>query len=186
MPLQARPELLGISLHISQRGVPYCFILLDGVDRRHYVDLFGERVANHGLRICTHVLRGDHMDPLVSSGESGHVSLAMYQLGQPYVAAFDRRHRCTGTPWVGRRRPCLVGSDSYLLAAYRPIELNPVLAAMTEKPGHHHCSGVHANLARFENSPVTAHPGFSVREIRRWCVPKPAQRGSDKALATTS
>ena len=40
------------------------------------------------------------------------------------------RHSRTGTLWEGRHKSSLVEADSYLLACYRYIELNPVRAAM--------------------------------------------------------
>lgn len=160
MPRQARLEIPGVPLHITQRGVNRCAIFLDDDDRRHYLCLLGESAAKHGLEIHAYVLMGNHVHLLVSSGESGQVSLAMRQLGQAYVTAFNRRHRRTGTLWEGRFKSCLVDSDRYLLTAYRYIELNPVRAAMVEKPEHHHWSSVHANLARCEDSLVTPHPCF--------------------------
>jgi putative transposase len=54
----------------------------------------------------------------------------------------------------------LVDSDRYLLTAYRYIELNPVRAAMVERPEDHHWSSVHANLALCEDSLVTPHVCF--------------------------
>ncbi len=160
MPRQARLEIPGIPLHITQRGVNRCAIFLDGDDRRHYLRLLGESAARHGLSIHAYVLMGNHVHLLVSSGEAGKVSLAMRQLGQAYVTAFNRRHRRSGTLWEGRFKSCLVDSDRYLLTAYRYIELNPVRAAMVERPEHHHWSSVHANLALCEDVLVTPHARF--------------------------
>jgi putative transposase len=93
MPRQARL----IPIHIMQRGVSRCAIFLDSDDRRHYLRLLGESAPRHGLSI--------------SSGEPGKVSLAMRQLGQAYVTAFNRRHRRSGTLWEGRFKFCLVDSS---------------------------------------------------------------------------
>ena len=82
MPRQARLEIPGVPLHITQRGVNRCAIFLDDDDRRHYLCLLGESAAKHGLEIHACVLMGNHVHLLVSSGESGQVSLAMRQLGQ--------------------------------------------------------------------------------------------------------
>lgn len=160
MPRQARLEIPGVPLHITQRGVNRCAIFLDDEDRRHYLRLLGESAVSHGLRIHAYVLMGNHVHLLVSCDEMGEVSLAMRQLGQAYVTAFNRRHGRTGTLWEGRFKSCLVDSDRYLLTAYRYIELNPVRAAMVEKPEHHHWSSVHANLALCEDPLVTPHAHF--------------------------
>jgi putative transposase len=160
MPRQARLEIPGVPLHITQRGVNRCAIFLDDDDRRHYLRLLGESAASHALQIHAYVLMGNHVHLLVSSDEAGKVSLAMRQLGQAYVTAFNRRHRRTGTLWEGRFKSCLVDSDRYLLTAYRYIELNPVRAAMVEKPEYHHWSSVHANLALCVDALVTPHTCF--------------------------
>ncbi|MEO9080431.1 MAG: hypothetical protein ABI268_14110 [Rhodanobacter sp.] len=109
---------------------------------------------------------GNQVQLLVSSDESGQVSLAMRQLGQlgqlgqAYVNAFNRRHRRTGTLCEGRFKSCMVDSDSYLLTACLYIELNPVRATMVEQPQHHQWSSLHANLALGDDSLVTPHPRF--------------------------
>lgn len=63
--------------------------------------LLGASAASHNLRIHAYVLMGNHVHLLVSSRESGKESPAMRQLGQAYVTAFNRRHRCSGTLWEG-------------------------------------------------------------------------------------
>ncbi len=132
MPRQARLEIPGVALHITQRGVNRCAIFLDDDNRRHYLRLLGESAASHDLQIRAYVLMGNHVHLPVRSGEQGNVSRAMRQLGQACVTAFNRRHRRTGTLWQGRFKSCRVDSDRYLLTAYRYIELNPVRAAMVE------------------------------------------------------
>jgi REP element-mobilizing transposase RayT len=121
---QARLKIPGIPLHITQRGVNRCAIFLDYEDRHHYLRLLAGSAANHGLQIHAYVLMGNHVHLLVSFAEPGKVSLAMRQLGQACITAFNRRHRRTGTLWEGRFKSCLVDSDRYLLTAYRYIELN--------------------------------------------------------------
>lgn len=160
MPRQARLDIPGVPLHITQRGVNRCAIFLDDDDRRHYLRLLGQSAASHDMRIHAYVLMNNHVHLLVSCEQSGKVSLAMRQLGQAYVTAFNRRHRRTGTLWEGRFKSCLVDSDRYLLTAYRYIELNPVRAVMVERPEHHHWSSVHANLALCEDALVAPHACF--------------------------
>ena len=160
MPRQARLEIPGIPLHLTQRGVNRCAIFLDDDDRHHYLDLLADSATQHALCIHAYVLMGNHVHLLVSSAEAGKVSRAMRQLGQAYVTAFNRRHRRTGTLWEGRFKSCLVDSDHYLLTAYRYIELNPVRAAMVVRPWEHRWSSVHANLALRRDPLITPHRSF--------------------------
>jgi putative transposase len=68
MPRQARLEIPGVPLHITQRGVNRCAIFLDDDDGRHYLRLLGESAAKRGLEIHAYVLMGNHVHLLVSSG----------------------------------------------------------------------------------------------------------------------
>jgi putative transposase len=70
-----------------------------------------------------------------------------------YVQASNKRHRRSGTLWQGRFKSCLVDTERYLLTvylltAYLYIELNPVRAAMVERPEHHHACTPTSSCAR--------------------------------------
>jgi len=109
--------------------------------------------ANHGAHF-------NHVHLLLTSPERNALSRVMRNVGQCYVQAFNRRHRRTGTLWQGRFKSCLVDSERYLLTVYRYIELNPVRAAMVERPEQHRWSSVHANLNQRPDDLVTPHPVY--------------------------
>ena len=74
MPRQARLEIPGIPLHITQRGVNRCAIFLDDDDRRHYIDLLTASTMRHELRLHAYVLMGNHVHLLVSADQFGEIS----------------------------------------------------------------------------------------------------------------
>ncbi|WP_017462649.1 transposase [Dyella ginsengisoli] len=160
MPRQARLELPGIPLHVTQRGVNRCAIFVDDEDREHYYRLLGEATREHGIAVHAYVFMGNHVHLLLTSPQRDGLSRAMRNLGQCYVQAFNRRHRRCGTLWQGRFKSCLVDSECYLLTVYRYIELNPVRAAMVERPEQFPWSSVHANLSLQEDPLVTPHPAY--------------------------
>jgi putative transposase len=160
MPRQARLEIPGVSVHVTQRGVNRCAVFLDDDDRQHYLRLLLASAQQHALRIHAYVLMSNHVHLLISSDKAGTLSKAMRRVGQNYVSMFNHRHRRTGTLWEGRFKSCLVDSDRYLLTVYRYIELNPVRAAMVEIPEHYPWSSVHANLALRSDPVVTPHETF--------------------------
>ena len=59
----------------------------------------------------------------------------MQSLGRRYVQYINRFYRRTGSLWEGRYKSSLVQAETYLLACYRYIELNPVRAEMVADPG---------------------------------------------------
>lgn len=157
MPRRPRLEIPNIPLHVTQRGVNRCAIFLDDDDRRHFLHLLRGAAREHALSIHAYVLMGNHIHLLLSSARPGALSRAMRGLGQCYVQAFNLKHHRSGTLWQGRFKSCLVGSERYLLAVYRYIELNPVRAALCDRPEAYVWSSVHANLGRRTDGIVTPH-----------------------------
>jgi putative transposase len=94
---------------------------------------------------------------LVTPDTKEGVSLMMKNLSQRYVQYINRAYERSGTLWAGRFRSCLTLSDSYALACYRYIELNPVRANMVELPIDYRWSSYSANAEGQANSLVTPH-----------------------------
>ena len=143
MPRQPRLELPGIPLHVTQRGVNRCAIFLDDADRHHYRRLLRDACRKHGVAIHAFVLMDNHVHVLVCATEAGRVSRAMRQAGQSYVQSFNQRHGRVGTLWQGRFKSSLVDSGAYALRVIRYIELNPVRAALVDRPDAYRWSSVH-------------------------------------------
>mgnify|MGYP006177372717 CR=1 FL=1 len=59
---------------------------------------------------------------------------ALAALRQTYAFDSAVTYQRTGTLWEGRYKSTLVDADNYVLTVYRYIELNPVRAAMVERP----------------------------------------------------
>jgi putative transposase len=62
--------------------------------------------------------------------------------------------------WEGRYKACLVDSEHYVLACYRYIELNPVLARLTDDPAAWRWSSCTANLGLRPRSRLAPHPAW--------------------------
>lgn len=160
MPRRPRLGISGVSLHVTQRGVNRGAIFIDDDDRRHYLDLLRDAMREGAIAIHAYVLMGNHVHLLLTSPAPRALSRAMRNLGQCYVQAFNRRHRRSGTLWQGRFKSCLVDSERYLMTVYRYIELNPVRAAMVERPEDYPWSSVHANINRRHDDLVIPHASY--------------------------
>ncbi|MDN5780724.1 MAG: transposase [Luteimonas sp.] len=158
MPRQARLELPGIPMHVTQRGVNRCAIFLDDQDRHHYRRLLREACRKHGVAVHAFVLMDNHVHLLLSAGQAGRIALAMRAAGQAHVQAFNFRHGRSGTLWQGRFKSCLVDTDRYLLTVIRYIEFNPVRAAMVARPEDHRWSSVHTRRGQACDPLLTLHP----------------------------
>lgn len=84
----------------------------------------------------------------------------MRDLGQRYVAYFNRRYGRTGTLWEGRFRSCLVDSARYVLACHRYIERNPVRAGLVATAAEYPWSSYAANCGTASDPSLTAHPEY--------------------------
>ncbi len=160
MPRQPRLHLPGVPLHITQRGVNRCAIFVDDADRQHCYQLLCDVMGGHTIAVHAYVFMGNHLHLLLTTPEGDALPRAMRKLGQCYVQAFNQRHRRCGPLWQGRFKSCLVDSDRYLMMVYRYIELNPVRAAMVERPEQHRWASVHAHLGLIDDPLVTPHPRF--------------------------
>jgi len=158
MPRQARIEVPGIPVHVTQRGVNRCAIFVDDQDRHHYRSLLRDACRDHAVQVHAYVLMDNHVHLLLYSEQPGAVTRVMRAIGQTYVQAFNQRHGRSGTLWQGRYKSSLVDSEAYALQVMRYIELNPVRAAMVEAPEAHRWSSAHQHLGLQHDALVTLHP----------------------------
>ncbi|GHA78739.1 hypothetical protein GCM10007067_15140 [Lysobacter bugurensis] len=106
------------------------------------------------------MLMTNHVHLLVTPAEPDGVSRMMQATGRRYVAGFNARYWRTRTLWEGRFKSALVGSDEYVLACYRYIELNPVRAAMVVRPDEHCWSSYPSNAAGVHDVRITPHEAY--------------------------
>ena len=158
MPRQAPIEVLGIPMHVTQRGVNRCAIFVDDQDRHHYRSLLRDACRDHAVLVHAYVLMDNHVHLLLYSEQAGAVTRAMRAVGQAYVQAFNQRHGRIGTLWQGRYKSSLVDTEAYALRVMRYIELNPVRAAMVDSPEAHRWSSSHQHLGLRQDALVTLHP----------------------------
>ena len=84
----------------------------------------------------------------------------MKHLGQLHTQYMNRTYDRSGSLWEGRFRSCLVQSESYVLACYRYIELNPVRAGLVASPRDYRWSSHLANIEQVGDSPLTPHTEY--------------------------
>ncbi len=106
----------------------------------------------------------------------------MKRLGQYHVQRINRRLGRTGTLWEGRFRSCLITSESYILACYRYIELNPVRAGLVGTPDEYRWSSYCVNAGSAGTEFVRPHdvyealgpnPGQRAQAYRELCKAAP-------------
>ena len=100
----------------------------------------------------------NHVHVLLTPKKAETVPHLIISLGRRYVQYVNRTYRRTGTLWDSRYKSSLVQAETYLLAAQRYIELNPVRAAMVDDPAHYRWTSYRANALGQADARLTPHP----------------------------
>jgi hypothetical protein len=90
---------------------------------------------------------GNHYHLLIETPE-GDLSVGMSQLNGVYTQAFNRAHHRDGHVLKGRFAAVLVEKESHLLELCRYVVLNPVRAAMVERPEQYRWSSYLPTLGK--------------------------------------
>jgi putative transposase len=161
MPRRARVLIPGIPLHLIQRGNNRSACFYSEEDYLFYLENLAEQAAKQACEIHAWCLMTNHVHLLLTPSHPAGASLLMKGLGQRYVQYVNRTYQRTGTLWEGRFRSCLVQEDSYVLACYRYIEMNPVRAGMVEHPAEYRWTSYRTNAQGEESRLITPHAQYN-------------------------
>jgi len=147
-------------MHVVQRGHNRQECFRADADCQFYLAQLEDLAAEFGCAVHAYVLMTNHAHILVTPETSDGLSAMMKRLAQRHAQRFNRRYDRTGTLWEGRYRSSIVESDTYLLACYRYIEMNPVRAMMVEHPVDYRWSSHRANAYGEEDRILVPHPTY--------------------------
>jgi putative transposase len=156
----ARPlriEFPGAVYHLTSRGNARADIFEDDTDREMFLNILGQVVRRFNWLCHAYCLMGNHYHLLIETPE-GNLSAGMRQLNGVYTQAFNRVHRRDGHVFKGRFKAILVEKESHLLELCRYVVLNPVRAAMVERPEQYQWSSYLPTLGK------AARPAFLTTE----------------------
>ena len=157
MPRRARVLLPGVTLHLIQRGNNRSACFFSEEDYLFYLEHLADQARKHDCAIHAWCLMTNHVHLLLTPAKPESAGMLMKGLGQRYVQYINRTYRRSGTLWEGRFRSCLMQEDSYVLACYRYIEMNPVRAGMVEHPAEYRWSSYRANAQAEQSALITRH-----------------------------
>lgn len=158
MPRRPRLQLADVPLHIVQRHINRepCFVAEE--DYHCYLHWMEEAARDCRCAIHAYALMTNHVHLLLTPAANGSPAGLMQSLGRRYVQYINRFYRRTGSLWEGRYKSSLVQAETYLLACFRYIELNPVRAGMAADPGQYRWSSYRANGLGLPDARLTPHP----------------------------
>ena len=129
-----RYALAGQPQHVIQRGNNRSPIFFAAEDYKFYLECLRDGCDRYDCAVHAYVLMTNHVHLLVTPKAADGISRLMQSVGRRYVQYVNFTYRRTGTLWEGRYKAVPMDSESYVMACYRYIELNPVRAAMVVHP----------------------------------------------------
>jgi putative transposase len=158
MPRKPRFQPQGSCLHVVRRAHNRSTCFHDDGDRAHYLALLAQYALETRTSVHAYVLMSNHVHLLLTAGVENGASMLMYRVGLLYSKAVNRKRGRTGTLWEDRLHASEIRTDSYVLACYRYIELNPVRAGIVDDPGAYRWSSYACNAGGESTSWITRHP----------------------------
>jgi putative transposase len=157
MPRKARMYLPGVPAHVVQRGNnrDACFFAEE--DFQFYKEVLAEGLKRYGAQLHAYCLMTNHVHLLITPHFTDSISRILQHIGRQYVCYINKTYKRSGTLWEGRHKSSLVDAENYLLACYRYIELNPVVAGMVKMPNEYPWSSYPANAHGKNDLLLTPH-----------------------------
>ncbi len=147
MPRKVRVYLAGMPCHVIQRGNNRQVCFYADEDYLFYKECLLDACKRYHVVTHAYVLMTNHVHLLMTPEDADGISAVMQSVGRRYVQYINKMYCRSGTLWEGRYKASIVSAEDYLLACYRYIEMNPVVASMVEHPGDYRWSSYRANSA---------------------------------------
>jgi len=133
MPRIARIIAPGIPHHVTQRGKRRMETFFYDEDYQAYLTLMAEWRRKVNVSIWWYCLMPNHIHLIAVPEKKEGLRMAIGEAYRRYSVMINRRQKWTGHLWQGRFSSFPM-DETYLLAAARYIEMNPVRANLTPDP----------------------------------------------------
>lgn len=158
MPRPPRHFVPGLPAHLVHRGNNRQDIFACDGDFLFFRGCLERAMARHAVALHGYVLMSNHVHLLMTPATPVAIPQMMQSAIRRYAGYFNSRYSRTGTLWEGRFHATVIESDRYLLACHRYIDMNPVRAAIVDRP---------------ERYPWSSHRHFALGESDTLLGPHP-------------
>ncbi len=158
----ARIVVPGFAHHVTQRGNRRADIFETDEDREAYLRFLKLYCDRRGLAVWAYCLMPNHIHLIVVPETAASLGEGLRDAHTVYAMYFNSRTQLSGHVWQGRFFSCPL-DESYLWAAVRYVELNPVRAALVERAEAYRWSSAAAHCGLREDAVLsTAFPPTGV------------------------
>ena len=168
-----------------QRGNNRMLIFRVPADYRIFLTALHEAARRYLIALHGYALMPNHYHLVLTPPHQTALARAMQSIGRRYGRYFNEEYGRTGTLFEGRYRSVAIESEVYWVTCMRYVEMNPVRAGLTDRPGRYTWSSFRANGFGRADRLLTPHPlylalGCSPAERQHaWrtiCTPLPAEQ----------
>ena len=148
-------------LHIVQRGHDRKAVFVEQADYSYYLENLSQAKSDHHIKVFGYCLMTNHVHLLLAPGDDVNgVSRLMKILAARQTRYTNKLESRSGTLWEGRFKASLIDSDSYLLACYRYVDLNPVRARIVDTPHEYRWSSFRDHVGHSYSGWLDDAPSF--------------------------
>lgn len=145
MPRNARCILPGIPYHVTQRGTNQQRVFFTATDRRTYLRLLKENLADTQTRVLAWCLMTNHVHLVLIPGHEQSLEVLLRRVHGRYAQMVNARRVRTGHLWQNRYFSCAL-STSHLRRVLAYVERNAVRAGLAQQPEDYEWSSAAAHL----------------------------------------
>ena len=175
MPRKNRIIVEGLPHHVIQRGNRGQQVFFNDADRRFYLNILNDRCRKHRIKVWAYCLMSNHVHLIMLPETADGLSPAIGEAHQLYSCRINERNAWRGGLWQGRFLS-FVMHDSYLFAAVRYVERNPVRGGLAQRAEDYPWSSAPSHV-KGSRDPVLS-PCPLLDEIEDWTAYLRSERKS--------
>ncbi len=153
----ARIIAAGIPHHVTQRGNRRMQTFFGEEDYRSYISLLAEWCRKCQIQIWAYCLMPNHVHLIATPATEDGLRCGIGEAHRRYSRMINFRENWRGHLWQGRFASFPM-DETYLLAAARYVEMNPVAAGIAKDVAEWPWSSARAHLAGADDELVTVAP----------------------------
>jgi len=155
MPRLSRTVFANVPHHITQRGNRREDVFFTDEDQETYLAWLTDYCQEYNVEILAYCLMSNHIHLIAVPDTKEGLQNVLKPLHMRYAQRFNRQRGIKGHVWQGRYFSAPL-DDSYLWAAIRYVERNPVRAGMVKKAEHYPWSSAAAHCHKKEDKVLTS------------------------------
>jgi REP element-mobilizing transposase RayT len=133
MARQLRIEFEGAFYHVTSRGNLREKVFFEDKEREKFIEILRRTKERYGYFLHAYVLMDNHYHLLIETLKA-NISQIMQNINTSYTVYVNKKHKRSGHLFQGRFKGIIVDKDEYLIGLSRYIHLNPIRAAMVQRP----------------------------------------------------